>query len=253
MQMRKLFKGRAGFTLIELLVVIAVIAILAAILYPVFAVIREKARETSCASNLKQIGTAVQMYIQDYDGSYPTNDWPRGLPSPEVTMHLTPYYAKLFPYSRNYYLFVCPSRGNGKYGAEKLEGLRLTEARANCNIGTYRQHLEGTDELFKRVSYCYNSILINALEVEIANAARMPMLWDGNSIWSYLPDEQARELSTSADYGHSGPCYPPTWETGSTVMRHNGGLNMTFADGHMKFVAWNNLQQPKYCQLKEHL
>ena len=61
----------SGFTLIELLVVIAVIAILAAILFPVFAQAREKARSTACLSNMRQIGTAVTMYIQDYDERYP--------------------------------------------------------------------------------------------------------------------------------------------------------------------------------------
>jgi prepilin-type N-terminal cleavage/methylation domain-containing protein/prepilin-type processing-associated H-X9-DG protein len=67
----KQLQKRAGFTLIELLVVIAIIAILAAILFPVFAQAREKARQTSCTSNMKQLGTAMMMYVQDYDENYP--------------------------------------------------------------------------------------------------------------------------------------------------------------------------------------
>jgi len=62
---------RRGFTLIELLVVIAIIAILAAILFPVFAKAREKARQSSCLSNMRQLGTALRMYCQDYDERYP--------------------------------------------------------------------------------------------------------------------------------------------------------------------------------------
>lgn len=63
--------GRKGFTLIELLVVIAIIAILAAMLFPVFSKVREKARQTMCLSNQKQIALAAAQYAQDYDGAYP--------------------------------------------------------------------------------------------------------------------------------------------------------------------------------------
>ena len=95
--MRKL----QGFTLIELLVVIAIIAILAAILFPVFARAREKARQTNCLSSIKQIGTASMMYVQDYDemfpghtsGPDPSYDWP----------------IALLPYTKNAQLFRCPS------------------------------------------------------------------------------------------------------------------------------------------------
>src|SRR2546426_2934798 len=69
--MRSTRRNRRGFTLIELLVVIAIIAILAAILFPVFAQAREKARQISCLSNQKQLGTAMQLYLQDWDERFP--------------------------------------------------------------------------------------------------------------------------------------------------------------------------------------
>src|SRR5436305_5617690 len=71
-------KNRKAFTLIELLVVIAIIAILAAILFPVFAKAREKARQASCLSNLKQIGLATMQYVQDYDETYYPHRWNSG-------------------------------------------------------------------------------------------------------------------------------------------------------------------------------
>ena len=71
---------KRGFTLIELLVVIAIIAILAAILFPVFAKAREKARQTSCLSNLRQIGTAILSYAQDNDEQFPIGDYSSGAP-----------------------------------------------------------------------------------------------------------------------------------------------------------------------------
>lgn len=91
---------RTGFTLIELLVVIAIIAILAAILFPVFAQAREKARAASCLSNCKQLGTAEQMYLQDWDGAY-TLAW---YPGDDYGFDVA-----LFPYVKNYNVYDCPS------------------------------------------------------------------------------------------------------------------------------------------------
>src|SRR5215469_16047426 len=95
---------RKGFTLIELLVVIAIIAILAAILFPVFAKVREKARQTSCASNLKQLGLGYIQYYQDYDENFPCGTagaaaWPRAGIG---------WAGQIYPYVKSPGVYACP-------------------------------------------------------------------------------------------------------------------------------------------------
>src|ERR1700759_352698 len=100
---------RQGFTLIELLVVIAIIAILAAILFPVFAQARDKARQISCLSNMKQTSLAILMYNQDYDETIPLgNQEYKG----EVTNYDISWIKAVQPYTKNLQMFVCP---NGAY------------------------------------------------------------------------------------------------------------------------------------------
>lgn len=101
---------RGGFTLIELLVVIAIIAILAAILFPVFARAREAARATSCKSNLKQIGLAVNMYKQDYDESMPFLVNGSGWTWSDTNWVNATYWGVFYvPYTKNQQIFACPS------------------------------------------------------------------------------------------------------------------------------------------------
>ncbi len=100
--------SRRGFTLIELLVVIAIIAILVAILFPVFARAREKARQASCQSNMKQLGLAIAQYIQDYDERYPdgvaanSNNWMNGFG----------WAGQIFPYAKSAGIYTCPTDPN---------------------------------------------------------------------------------------------------------------------------------------------
>lgn len=120
----RMYRRYSGFTLIELLVVIAIIAILAAILFPVFARAREAARKTTCLSNLKQIGTAAMMYVQDYDETYPwlmadhrqNNDatgLSRNMPTRPINLNaqrgLFMEY-KFHPYVKNFGIFQCPTK-----------------------------------------------------------------------------------------------------------------------------------------------
>ena len=126
-------RHRNAFTLIELLVVIAIIAILAAILFPVFAQAREKARQTSCTSNLKQLGLGISMYAQDYDEMFPRgnqdvdaascNAAPGGCWS--TGFLFWPQLAQ--SYIKNFGIMTCPS---GKQwtvcGAERLARRRMT-------------------------------------------------------------------------------------------------------------------------------
>ena len=112
-------KNRKGFTLIELLVVIAIIAILAAILFPVFAKAREKARQAACLSNVKQLGLAVMMYVDDNDSMFPYSVLQK-TGQPNIW-----YYDNLYTYTKNDKIYNCPSGvtqdwNSGNYGCNNL-------------------------------------------------------------------------------------------------------------------------------------
>jgi prepilin-type N-terminal cleavage/methylation domain-containing protein len=133
-----MYRFKRGFTLIELLVVIAIIAILAAILFPVFAQAREKARQASCLSNIKQLTLGMVMYAQDYDESFPQWKWDYNYKSPwgdqATVAGATPnnatsiWYYAIYPYVKNGKVYACPSdprrtrfRNNGWFNFDNNE------------------------------------------------------------------------------------------------------------------------------------
>jgi len=116
---------RSGFTLIELLVVIAIIAILAAILFPVFARARESARKTQCLSNMRQLGTAITMYSNDYDEYFPElasgGCWRRAAIANSL------WSRQIYPYVKNKGVFECPSASISRAGTRFMADVPVPE------------------------------------------------------------------------------------------------------------------------------
>jgi len=216
---------KKGFTLIELLVVIAIIAILAAILFPVFAQAREKARQSSCLSNTKQIGTALQLYIDDYDETYPcTSKYARVWKDGRAESNGSVAQA-LSPYIKNWGIWKCPS--------SKREN--------------------NTD--YNPVSYTFNGNIIGIA----------PNGWDnGFETWGALQapprtsaqinntselifimelDAQLRSCTFNPQRNQWGLVWMDNWEgfgenydiSNRACAIHNGGQNIGWCDGHAKF------------------
>ncbi len=218
-----------GFTLIELLVVIAIIAILAAILFPVFASAREKARQTSCASNEKQLGLAFIQYAQDYDEIMPCY-WNSGAPT-NTTVN---WAYEIYPYVKATAVYACPDD--------------LTTP-ANGTLA--------------KCSYCYNSNLeyyfgtaeyINIAKMNAPASTVLLVETDGGGMQSqFNPAGFRSDYSPWGDgYNQDGSVNSNTaYRTGlmgnrafaanisattDTSARHTGGSNFLACDGHVKWL-----------------
>jgi prepilin-type N-terminal cleavage/methylation domain-containing protein/prepilin-type processing-associated H-X9-DG protein len=195
---------RIGFTLIELLVVIAIIAILAAILFPVFAKAREKARQTSCLSNLKQLVLGVLQYAQDYDEVFPGPGYWQTYAGDDNGPLGRPWMPKILPYVKNVQVYICPS----------LKAVNT----AYTPIPT---------------SYCWPEFMSG----HFAGGLIMPIRGQGAPSLGQI--EEPSRMFVMSD----GPAYDSDYGIidYAPYMKHNDGGNIAYADGHAKwlaFMAW---------------
>lgn len=234
--------GSHGFTLIELLVVIAIIAILAAILFPVFAAAREKARQTSCLSNLKQNTLSVLTYVQDYDETFPLAGYVGSDSSGLGTPCYTFWYAALGPYSKSAGILTCPDKPQA------------------TPTSTLANMLGGGRVCVGTPNVAYISYAVNPSIMAMVPAVNMP--WNlspaglnTNFLSSTLvtfsgrtttdasltfPDQTGLMSDGYFSMGTNATgtttlqsCYPQ----GNTIdARHNSTANVGWADGHAKVV-----------------
>ena len=214
-----------GFTLIELLVVIAIIAILAAILFPVFAQAREKARQASCQSNLKQIGLAFKMYVQDYD-----EKWPQSSPitccsngrlgSVGQDFGFNGWISNaLRPYTKNQQIYICPSLNQNGFNDPYSNG--------------------GTDTTngSEQFSYAFNYASDNGVkEAAFTSVSSAIIMADSSTAWWDCPYENMSCGWRVRDWAdHVAKNYKRTeWHTGKN--------DFLFEDGHVKAGSWDGVQ-----------
>ncbi len=245
-----------GFTLIELLVVIAIIAILAAILFPVFAQAREKARQTACLSNEKQIGLALLMYVEDYDEQFPSGSRVNPFNPSNFAIGLG-WAGQTYPYTKNAQILKCPDDSTGPVNRNATtEALYPVSYGYNYNVATH-----AADASLNAPS---STILIFEIKGDVADATAgneygastvLPGVYsavgDGLNILAdtdtanTLPAVQGSgnylsvfETGLTGGYTLTNVPYPTYFDqnlNSGKDGRHSSGAIYSMADGHAKF------------------
>jgi len=220
---------KSGFTLIELLVVIAIIAILASILFPVFAKARAKARQAQCASNLKSLGMAFVMYAQDYDETFPPTDyddagvgrvtWP-SLVNPYIKSGIQKQVGQLENKNQKISIFVCPEIDASPPDAQLTVDIAGTPgSRGLLSYATNRNMMP---------AYRSDPLTVRVVPVSAVGEPAQLVLLAPN--YGSIPDTTGRDDLYTSPLSH-----PQAYMNVRT--RHNRGANFAFTDGHVKWFA----------------
>jgi len=231
-------RPRKGFTLIELLVVIAIIAILAAILFPVFARAREKARQTSCLSNMKELGLGCLMYATDYDSCMPAGCQGGCSQGPTATS----WYDTTQPYVKNWQIYTCPSGtfggSIGPHGLPRNDGClaaypngfrSLTAEYGGYALNVGRYGCAGMDQ----VGWGPGSNPCKTKKDNIVTSpATVGMLFETD--WCRFICGTWHMGGYRNPWAGAGPQHHERCD-------HNDGMNICYTEGHAKWLGRNNL------------
>jgi prepilin-type N-terminal cleavage/methylation domain-containing protein/prepilin-type processing-associated H-X9-DG protein len=233
-------KARSGFTLIELLVVIAIIAILAAILFPVFAKAREKARQASCASNEKQIGLALMQYVQDNDEMFPDAGW-WGQPS---------WVLRTMPYVKTLAVFKCPDDALGLTGAPDASAWAGYYVSYTANAyhsgwngsfapalgpisASYAGWMDPNPQSLAKMNRPADTILV-AEKYGADTANQYPGMNETGWGTGYSITNDCNDFGQSIPDGTRAPAPYPNGPNGAVSAHHTDRANFLFVDGHVK-------------------